>query len=341
MSYSITLLTTDGQKIQFDCDAEQSVQDAAEASGFYPPAICKMGSCGSCFGVCDSGEYQLKSYSEGILPRNAAEIGDILLCRTYPSSDLSIHVPYQANKIENRQPIVRDAEVITVETLAERTVRLVLQLSPNEEQGLAFEFEPGQFVELEVVELDLKRMYSIANTPNWEGQLEFLIRLQKEGEFSNYLQNQAKKGHQLKIHGPSGTFTLQGQSLNPRCFIAGGTGLAPFLSMLRRMAEWGEDHPTQLFLGVNNEQEIFCREELEALQQALPQLHINICVWQPSDDWIDFRGTPADALAAYLKQTDVLPDIYLCGPSMLVEAATEIALEKGISAENIHCERFA
>ncbi|NOQ36928.1 MAG: 2Fe-2S iron-sulfur cluster binding domain-containing protein [Methylococcaceae bacterium] len=341
MSYSITLSTLDDQKIQFNCDAEQSVQDAAEAVGFFPPAICKMGGCGSCLAVCDSGDYQLKSYSQGMLPDNAEEMGDILLCRTYPKSDLIIHAPYNADKIQSRQPLAREAEVVKAEILAERTVRLVLQLLPDEEQGLAFEFEPGQFVELEVPSLDLKRAYSLSNTPNWDGQLEFLIRLQNSGLFSNYLKNKVKIGDAIKVHGPSGTFGIQGQSLNPRCFIAGGTGLAPFLSMLRRMAEWGEDHPTQLFLGVNNEQEVFCRQELEELQQALPQLHVNFCVWKPSEDWIDFSGTPADALAIYLKQIDILPDIYLCGPPLLVEATTQIALQNGISPERIHCERFA
>lgn len=341
MSYLITLSTLDDQYIRFDCNSDQSVQDAAEAAGYYPPAICKMGGCGSCVATCDSGDYELKSFSAGILPENVEETGETLLCRTYPKSDLVIHVPYNAERIESRKPVAREAEIVKVEKIAERTMSLVLQLAADEEKGLAFEFEPGQFVELEVPELNLKRAYSIANTPNWEGRLEFLIRLQANGQFSNYLQTQAEAGQLLKVHGPAGTFTVQEQSLSPRCFIAGGTGLAPFLSMLRRMAEWGEHHPVQLFLGVNNEQEIFYQQELEDLQQRLPQLHVNICVWQSSEEWIDFRGTPADALAFYLKQVDVLPDIYLCGPPPLVEAATKTALQNGISPEKIHCERFA
>ena len=341
MSYSITLSTTDGQQIQFNCDSEQSVQDAAEEAGFFPPAICKMGSCGSCLGTCDSGEYELKSHSEGLLPTNAKETGDTLLCSTYPKSDLMINVPYAADKIDNQQPVVREASIVKIEKLAERTVSLVLQLVATEEQGLTFEFESGQFVELEVPELDLKRAYSLANTTNWEGRLEFLIRLQENGQFSNFLQNQAKEGDTLKIHGPSGTFVIQEQSLNSRCFIAGGTGLAPFLSILRRMEEWGEDHSTQLFLGVNNEEEIFYYEKLKSLQKALPKLNVTLCVWKPSSSLGDFSGTPADALAEYLKQTDDSPDVYLCGPPILVEAATEVALKNGISAENIYCERFA
>ena len=341
MSHSITLSTTDNQTIQFDCESEQTLQEAAEAAGFFPPAICKMGSCGSCIAVCDSGDYEIKDYSISLLPENADETGDILLCSTFPKSDLVIHAPYAAEKIQGHQPIARDANISVVEQMAERTTRLVLQLVENEESGLAFEFEAGQFVELEIPELDLKRAYSISNVSNWEGRLEFLIRLQEKGQFSDYLKNQAAIGAALKIHGPSGTFTLQGQSLNPRCFVAGGTGLAPFISMLRRMAEWGEDHPTQLFLGVNNEQEIFCQAELEALQQAIPQLQVTICVWKPSEQWTGFKGTPADALAEYLDKNAVVADVYLCGPPALVDATTKIALDNGVKQENIYCERFA
>lgn len=341
MSYRITLTTHDSKQIDFTCEPEQNLQEAAEAAGFFLPALCKAGSCGSCLGRCTKGDYRLGSYSPSLLPENAQEHGDILLCCTYPESDLQLTALYNASQIQSNQKVPRSAEIVSVEHIAERTTRLILQLLPDEQHGIAFEFEPGQFVELELPELDLKRAYSIANTPNWDGRLEFLIRLQPNGAFSTYLQQTAKAGDHLQIEGPSGTFGIQEQSLNPRCFVAGGTGLAPFLSILQRMAEWGEDHPTHLFLGVNNEQEIFCQDELAALKLAIPQLQVEICVWQASETWTGFRGTPADALQAYLAQTELLPDMFLCGPPLLVEAATKIALEAGVNPEQIFCERFA
>ena len=341
MSYAITLTTKDDKQLDFSCEPEQTVQDAAEAAGFFLPALCKAGSCGSCLGRCTQGDYHLGSYSESLLPQNAQQHGDILLCRTFPDSDLQITAPYNASKIRNSKQIPRNAEIISVELIAERTMRLVLQLLPDAKRSVAFEFESGQFVELEVLELNLKRAYSIANTQNWTGRLEFLVRLQAHGQFSTYLQKTAGVGDYLRVIGPSGSFGVQEQSLAPRCFVAGGTGLAPFLSILQRMAEWGEDHPTQLFIGVNNEQEIFCLEELSALTQAIPQLHVEYCIWKPSETWTGFCGTPADALRAYLANTDVLPDVFLCGPPLLIEAATEVAVDAGVNPERIFCERFA
>lgn len=341
MSYAISLTTLDGKQINFNCKPKQTVQDAAESAGFFLPAICKEGSCGTCSGRCTQGDYHLDSYNLSLLPENPEEHGDILLCRTYPDSDLQLIAPYNASQILTGQQTMREAEITSVELIAERTVRLVLQLLPDQQHGLAFEFNPGQYVELELPELNLKRAYSLANTPNREGKLEFLIRLQANGQFSSYLQQTAKPGQRLQIGGAYGSFCVQEQSLNPRCFIAGGTGLAPFLSILRRMAEWGEDHPTRLFLGVNTEQEIFCQQELTALSEAIPQLQLEICVWKPGESWDGYCGTPVDALRSYLSSTTTLPDIFLCGPPLLVEAATQIALAAGIDTSRIFCERFA
>ncbi len=339
MSHKITLTTHDQQQFEFACADQQNIQDAAEAANLYPPFGCKSGSCGACLGTCTNGEYQLESHTDAALPTESIAKGDILLCRTVPKTDLRITVPYAASAIQQTPTAPRMAEIVSIQSIAERTLQVTLQLQDDPEIGLAFEFEPGQFVELEIPELYLMRAYSIANTPNWEGRLEFLIRLQPNGKFCEFLQ-QASIGQQLLVHAPSGAFVAHKQSLSPRCFVAGGTGLAPFLSILRRMAEWGEDHPTHLFLGVNNEAEILCQEELENLKQSLPQLSVEVCVWKPETNWNGFTGTPVDALKAHLETISDTADIYLCGPPILVETAKAIACQAGIPAEQIYCERF-
>lgn len=339
MSHLITIQTRDDQQITFDCEKDQNLLSAAETAGYFLPAICKEGSCGACLGHCRSGDYRLDHYSESALSSDAADRGDVLLCQTYAQSPLNLTVPYDFARIAQHRPSIRTAEIASIQNIAARTVKLTLQLQDDPALGLAFDFEPGQYVELELPELDLKRAYSLANTTNWEGRLEFLIRLQAGGRFSAFLQ-QANSGQQLLVHGPTGAFGIEAQSLRPRCMIAGGTGLAPFLSILKRMAEWGDDHPTRLFLGVNNEEEILCLEELQSLQQNMSQLHVDVCVWKPETNWPGFTGTPADALQGYLTTCDQLPDIYLCGPPPMVESATSVALAAGVPSEQIYSERF-
>jgi ferredoxin-NADP reductase len=223
--------------------------------------------------------------------------------------------------------------------VGENTLRLELHLTPNEDGSLA-EFEPGQFMELEVPGQDIKRAYSLSNIGNWEGRLEFLIRLQPGGLFSTWLREQAAVGQTLIVHGPKGAFGLSESGLRPRWFVAGGTGLAPMLSMLRRMAEFQEPHPARLYFGANRAEELFCQAELQALQAELPQLQVIYCVWKAEANWQGFCGTPVDALAQDLADASVLPDIYLCGPPALIDAAEAAAGAKGVPDKQVFSERF-
>ena len=205
----------------------------------------------------------------------------------------------------------------------------------------AVEFEPGQCMELEIPGTDVRRAYSLANTGNWRGEMEFLIRLQAEGQFSAYLSGPAEVGQTLNVYGPNGAFGLQPSSLNPVVFVAGGSGLAPFLSMLRRLAEWGEDLAIHLFFGVNRESELFCIDELQRLRGQLPSFKMTICLWQPEDGWSEgFVGTPAEAFRQYLTTQPDNYDVYLCGPPLLVTAATQVALGHGIDENQIFSEKF-
>jgi ferredoxin-NADP reductase/ferredoxin len=338
--HQITLTTRDGHELEFTCPDGGDVISAGEAASILLPSLCKDGGCGSCLGHCAEGDYTLGSHNAGVLSEEAAARRDVLLCRTYPQSDLRITAPYDYAHIQFGRQDARRAVITGLDAIAERTVRLRLSWQ-DEEGGKAVEFEPGQCMELEIPDTDIRRAYSLANTGNWRGEMEFLIRLQPEGRFSTYLSRQAEVGQVLNVYGPKGAFGLQADSFNPAIFIAGGTGLAPFLSMLRRMAEWGEDRAAHLLYGVNRESELFSLDELQRLQQQLPGFTMTPCVWQPASDWPGFSGTPADALERYLADQPGDYDIYLCGPPRMVTAAAQVAVRQGIDEQRIFSENFA
>ena len=180
-------------------------------------------------------------------------------------------------------------------------MRLLLQYEDDPALGRAAEFIPGQFMELSIPETSITRAYSLANTPNWDGTLEFLIRLQPDGAFSTYLKDRAAVGDALRIKGPQGSFTVDDASHAPRWFVAGGTGVAPMLSILRQMAEFGDARQCRLFFGVNRTDELFALDAIEGLKEALPRLTTTICVWTPGPDWRGFSGTPVEALSRTLE----------------------------------------
>ncbi|MCA8094003.1 2Fe-2S iron-sulfur cluster binding domain-containing protein [Burkholderia anthina] len=338
MSYRIEITTRDGESFDFGCEPGEDLLTAAAQADITLPSQCRRGSCGACRASVVDGPYEMQSHSADALP--AGQPGAVLLCRTTPLGDLRVAAPYDRTKVLLHPVPVRTARIAVLDPVAHDTMRVELLIEPDDAFGSAAEFEAGQFAELEVPGSDVRRPYSLANTSNWDGCLEFLIRLRPDGWFSTYLRERARPGDLLTVRVPMGGFGLFADSLQPRWFVAGGTGLAPVLSMLRRMAEYQEMGDARLFFGVNDECELFMLDELERLRQALPSLRVDLCVWRPRADWAGFRGTPVEALRAALAQDSVLPDLYVCGPPPLVEGAREVAVAASVPDAQFASERF-
>ena len=281
------------------------------------------------------------SYSKSALTDADRAAGDILLCRSNAYSDLELSAPFDKAAVGFAPVPERGARVIEIAPAGAGAIRLVLQYEDDPQHGRAAEFIPGQFMELALPGTSITRAYSLANTPNWDGTLEFLIRLHPQGVFSGYLRDSAKIGDLLLVKGPQGSFTADEASPSPRWFVAGGTGVAPMLSMLRQMVEFGVTQEARLFFGVNTEDELFATDAVEELSRSLPRLNVTFCVWQPGPNWTGFAGTPAEALADALADGGTRPDIYVCGPPALIEATEAIALAGGVSHDRIFNEQFS
>jgi ferredoxin-NADP reductase/ferredoxin len=338
MTFHIQLTTRDHQQLSFDCARDQNLLAAAAAADITLPSQCLKGQCGACNATVTAGDYRLQEHNPDALP--AAQPSAILMCRTTPCSDLRVALPYDHTKVLLRSVPLRVASIAALEMIAQDTVRLELRLCADDDGGCAAEFEPGQFMELEIPGTDERRPYSLANTSNWDGRLEFLIRLQPGGRFSTFLRERAQPGDRLTVRGPMGGFGIREGSMLPRWFVAGGTGLAPMLSMLRRMDEYQELQDARLIFGVNVESELFMLDEIDRLKAQLPQLQVDLCVWKPEGDWRGLRGTPADALSAALAKRGPAPDIYVCGPPPLIRAAENVVFKAGLPLEQFASERF-
>lgn len=339
--FKVNLLTRDGASIAFNAEPSETLLDAAERANIFLPSSCREGGCGACRVTASSGETELDSYSSAALSAAERAAGDILLCRAHASSDLQLTAPFDQAAIGFAPPPERRATIIEIAPAGSSAMRLLLRYEDDPIFGRAAQFVAGQFAELAIPGTAIKRSYSLANTPNWEGTLEFLIRLQPEGAFSDYLKDRASVGDELIVLGPKGQFTIDEASAAPRWFVAGGTGLAPVLSMLRQMAEFADARPCQLFFGVNRVDELFALDAIDELRSSLPQLSARLCVWNPDGATDAFAGTPAEALAHALADSVERPDIYVCGPPALIDAAEAAALSAGVAHDRIFCERFS
>jgi ferredoxin-NADP reductase len=224
-------------------------------------------------------------------------------------------------------------------------MRLMLTLRPGEDGSASADFESGQFVRIVVPGSppgrEVRRAYSPANVSNWDGQLEFYIRLLPGGAMSDYLSQRARVGDVLTVSSADGEFGLAENGLRPRWFLAGGTGLSPLLSMLRKMAEWGEAQPARLFFGITRHGEVFAQDEIAALCETLPDFEAVTVVWSPDPEWAGPVGNPVDLAAAEIALLDEMPDVYLCGPPPMMDAAVAALTAAGVPADQIHLERFS
>ncbi|MDF6710468.1 FAD-binding oxidoreductase, partial [Escherichia coli] len=104
-------------------------------------------------------------------------------------------------------------------------------------------FLPGQYVNIGVPGSGQRRSYSFSSAPG-ETKISFLIKKIPGGVMSTWLEA-AKPGDKLDLQGPLGSFYLRDVQ-RPLLFLAGGTGLAPFLSMLEVLARSNSQQPVHL-----------------------------------------------------------------------------------------------
>src|SRR5690349_6861046 len=135
-----------------------------------------------------------------------------------------------------------EARLLSSRTIAPAVRELVLERAGGE----LFRFDPGQWVNL-VLPLpdgEIKRAYSIASAPDPEGspRFELAITRVEGGPGSQYLHDLAE-GASLRAIGPQGPFTRAANEAHPSLFIATGTGVTPFRSMIRAAMAAGCEAP--------------------------------------------------------------------------------------------------
>ncbi|WP_205873695.1 FAD-binding oxidoreductase [Mycobacterium camsae] len=337
--YDVVLVTNEGEQSNIRCDSQTTLLEAAEGAELVLKSACQAGGCGACSAVLSDGQVEMGEHDPDVI-ETPEEEGGILLCRSFPRADCRISLPYGRGQVVTAPPSLHPARIVGLDRVADTVMRLRLSLL-SDDGSCSADFESGQFVRITVPGSEVRRAYSPANVANWDGALEFYIRLLPGGAMSEYLIGSAAVGDELRVSSAKGDFALVENGFRPRWFIAGGTGLSPLLSMLRRMAEWGDTQPARLFFGVTRHTEVFGQDELRTLAATLPDLRVDTLVWQADPAWSGATGNPVELAAAEAALLDEWPDVYVCGPPPMVDAAYAALTAVGIPGDQIHAERFS
>ncbi|QRX81677.1 benzoate 1,2-dioxygenase electron transfer component BenC [Glaciimonas sp. PAMC28666] len=334
MSYNIALQFEDGITRFIACNENEKLSDAAYRQKINIPLDCRDGACGTCRGFCESGDYDLpeSSYIEDALDAKDAAAGFILACQMRPKSDCVIQIP--ATSSACKTAVSRySGSVASVQHFSDSTINFSINL--DNQSGL--EFLPGQYVNLEIPGTSLTRSYSFSSPPG-AAQADFVVRNVPNGRMSKFLADEAQPGQKIAFSGPYGSFYLRAVT-RPVVFLAGGTGIAPFLSMLDVLAADGFAQPVRMVFGVTNDTDLVALEQLDQIAAKHPQFEYRTCVATAESQHVRKGYVTEHVEAAWLNDGNV--DIYLCGPVAMVDAVRNWLDKIGVKPANFHYEKFS
>ena len=321
---------------QVECRSDQPILDACLRAGVWLPHACTHGTCGTCKVQVLEGEVEHNDASAFALMDFERNEGKCLICVATPDSDVTFEADVEVEEGVVHYP-VRDfrGTLSAMEDIARETRRLVIDLDGE------MEFNPGQYVQVEIPGQDVNRSWSMANPPAEGNRVELQLRRTPGGLATDgWVFKDLAAGDEIRLSGPYGRFFLRDARPEPAILIGGGTGLAPLKSITRHALETGLEQRLYLFQGARTSADLYDVDFFRELEKRHPdQFTYRPCV----SDEAGGDGT------AHGLVTDVVADsfetcrghvAYLCGPPAMVEAALKTLMKKRLFPRDIYREDF-
>ena len=210
-----------------------------------------------------------------------------------------------------------------------------------------FHFLGGQFISVVVPGAgpsgrDLRRAYSMASPPH-RSPIEFCVKLVEEGPGSGYL-GTLRPGARFRGFAPYGDFVYHPKTGRHACFVATGTGIAPFRSMaLSEQFRAAPPKSTLCLLGVRTEDELLYHADLA----GIPGVTLVETVTQPTEKWTGLRGRVTDYMRARSARDAhgadfpwLETEFYLCGNGAMISEMKRLLSEKQVPKDAIHQETY-
>ncbi|WP_010461139.1 2Fe-2S iron-sulfur cluster-binding protein [Acidovorax radicis] len=311
----------------FNVAAGANLLDALRENDVPVSYSCMAGRCGTCRCKIVTGNV-LESEREVQQPL-AAQDSYVLACQTFLTEACTVEIAEPDEVVVHAARIIK-ATVVAIEDTTHDIKRLILK------PAKALDFSPGQYAQLQFTPTHA-RPYSMAGTTSDE-TLEFHLRLIPQGRVTAYVANELRVGDSVRVSGPLGSAYLRRKHTGPMLCVAGGTGLAPILSVVRGAVAAGMGNPIHLYFGVRSERDIYGREWLEALQRQHPNLKVQIVVASGQAQGCR-TGLVTDAIA---KDWPSLAGFraYLCGAPPMVEATSLLVRQMGVLPGQVYADAF-
>ena len=313
------------------------------AEGIFVPSACGgRGSCGACKCkvLTDVGPHlptETPYLSPDEIARNVR-----LACQVKVRKNLEIELPEELFSVKKFTSRVESIKDLTYDI---KEVLLALE-------GQEIEFQAGQYVQLVVppygdIAESVQRAYSMSSRPSDKKRVELLVRLVPGGIATTWVHKFLKQGQQVEVVGAFGEFHIHDTPAAMIC-VAGGSGMAPFKSMLYHMNETGAYPEKEIwyFFGARSLRDMFNLDEMRELAARWPRFHFVAALSEPKpeDNWTGETGLITDVLDRYLQgKVDAGKGLegYLCGSPGMINACINVMKKNGMGEDKIYFDKFA
>lgn len=301
--------------------------DALRANDVPVSYSCMAGRCGTCRCKVVAGGV-LESGREAHRPLGA-EDGYVLACQTFVTEPCTVEIA-EPDEVVVHTARSTKATVVAIEHSTHDIRRLRLQLAKP------LDFSPGQYAQLQFTPTHV-RPYSMAGLAG-DGELEFHVRMVPEGRVTGYIARDLKVGDSVRVSGPLGSAYLRRRHDGPMLCVAGGTGLAPILSIVRGALAAGMQNPIHLYFGVRSERDVYGLDWLATLQRRQPGITVHTVLASGRAPGCrtglvtDAIGQDWPGLAGFRA--------YVCGAPPMVEATSLLVRRLGVLPSQVHADAF-
>ncbi|MFW6133557.1 MAG: NADH:ubiquinone reductase (Na(+)-transporting) subunit F [Planctomycetota bacterium] len=314
----------------------RSLFDTLAGENIPLPSICGGdGRCGCCRARVLSSANDPTPAERKHLTAEELGAGWRLTCLVPVADDLTVEIP---EEFLAARPFRARVEWIREMTHDIRMLRLSL-LHPER-----IEFRAGRYIKLNVptsVRASRpSRPFSFANPPSDDGAVELIVRHNPRGVCTNWIFNRLRCGHEVRFSGPYGEFGLSNTD-RPMVWVAGGSGLSAFWSILRHMAETDVERTCTLYFGAVAGRDLYLLDELGAYERDHEWFSFVAALSdpQPGDNWTGETGLITDVLDRRLDDGAGM-EAYLCGSPGMLAAARKVLAAKGIGPERTFYDAF-
>lgn len=326
----------------YQCPPDDTLLRSGLRAGFGIAYECNVGGCGTCKFELVEGEVDTLWEEAAGLNERDRKRGRRLACQSRPLSDCVIKPILGDHFKPAHVPHRFDAELVEINKLTHDLWEFRFR---DEEPA---RFLPGQYAVLDFPGVEGGRAYSMSNLGNDDGIWDFMIKRVPGGSGTAYLFDDLKVGKTLPIDGPYGLAYLRTDIQRDVVCIAGGSGLAPCISIARAFAEAPElqDRQLHFFYGGRGPEDICGETELCALPGFGERIHFHAAISMEElnrdGQWKGYVGFVHDFARDTLTEEQLQnSEFYMAGPPPMVQAVmTMLAADKKVPPDRIHYDSF-